>query len=124
MVVDDRVDRLPGYTVEEVRAARNDPGGFWVAAARPDAAYEAVTGAAAAASVRRAGLFTDGAARLVEPFGHTDWRGLLDGLDADGPGELIRRTRIAERAASEAGRAPGRGKPYDDATAAMVRFRP
>jgi hypothetical protein len=124
VVTDDRVARLPSYTLEAVRAARNDPDGFWVAGNSPEAAYEAVTGALPAARVRRAGLFTDGASRLVELFGALDWRGLLDEVDAAGPVELIRRTRAAERAEIEAGRRWKRGKPHDDATAALATFAP
>jgi hypothetical protein len=122
VVTDDRVARLPSYTAEAVRAARNDPDGFWVAGSCPEAAYEAVTGALPVAKVRRAGLFSDGASRLVELFDELDWRGLLDELDGAGPVELIRRTRAAEQAAIEAGRVWKRGKPYDDATAALVTF--
>jgi hypothetical protein len=117
VVYDDRVDELPSYTVEAVRAARNSPGGFWVAQTRPEAAYEALTGEAPAERVRRAALLSDGAARLVQIFGHADWAGLLDLLDGAGPGELIRRTREAE-----AGATIRRGKRHDDATAVLVRL--
>ncbi|MQY06151.1 hypothetical protein [Actinomadura macrotermitis] len=117
VIKDDRVDRLPSYTDEAVRAARNSPGGFWVAAARPEAAHQALTGRAA--GVRRAAVLTDGASRLVDRFGLADWNGLLDLLDGAGPRELIRRTRLAEAADDGAGR---RGKRYDDATAVMIRF--
>jgi hypothetical protein len=119
-IVDDRVARLPSYTLQAVRAARNAPAGFWVAGARPEAAHEAITGTLPAAEVRRAGLFSDGASRLVERFGRTDWRGLLDDLATAGPAGLIRRTRAVERAEIEAGTAHARGKPYDDATAVLV----
>lgn len=121
-IVDDRVARLPSYTLQAVRTARNAPAGFWVAGARPEAAHEAVTGTLPAAGVRRAGLFSDGASRLVERFGRTDWRGLLDDLERAGPAGLIDRTREVERAEAEAGRARGRGKPHDDATAVLVTF--
>jgi hypothetical protein len=115
-MVDDRVAHLPGYTVEAVRAARNNPGGFWVASTRPEAAYEAMTGSVETARVRRAALFSDGAARLVERFGVTDWSGLLDLLDRLGPVRLIERTRTAERAETDGERAARRGKRHDDAT--------
>jgi hypothetical protein len=121
-VVDDRTAHLPSYTTEAVRAARNSPGGFWVASTRPDAAYEAVNGSAPAARARRAGLFSDGAARLVERYGQLDWPGLLDLLDMYGPEALIERTRAAERAETDAERAGRRGKLHDDATAVLVRF--
>jgi hypothetical protein len=119
-VVDDRVAHLPSYTVEAVRAARNSLGGFWVASTRPEAAYEAMTGSAATARVKRAALFSDGAARLVERFGVTDWKGLLDLLDRLGPVRLIERTRAAERAETDDERAGRRGKKHDDATAVAV----
>lgn len=119
-VVDDRTAHLPGYTAEDVRAARNSPGGFWVASTRPEAAYEALTGSAETRSVRRAAVLTDGATRLVERFGVLDWRGLLDVLEAEGPAELIRRTRAAETAETAAERAGRRGKHHDDATAVLV----
>ncbi len=121
VVRDDRVDHLPDYSLAGVRAARNRPGGFWVAAARPEAAYEALTGTVPAAQIRRAALFTDGATRLVERFGRTDWAGLLDLLDHDGPDGLIAATRRAERAADVAGPPGRRSKVHDDATAVLVR---
>ncbi|HEY8480621.1 MAG TPA: hypothetical protein VIL71_12410 [Spirillospora sp.] len=118
---DDRVDRLPGYTPEAVRAARNTPGGFWVASTRPEAAYEGLTGEVPVEGLRRAAVLSDGASRLVERFGRTDWAGLLRLLDEEGPRELVRRTREAERQAN--GEAAGRrGKRHDDATAVLVRF--
>jgi hypothetical protein len=119
-IVDDRVAHLPSYTTEAVRAARNSPGGFWVASTRPEAAYEAITGSTEMVRVRRAALFSDGAARLVERFGVTDWEGLLDLLDRLGPVQLIERTRAAERAETDAERAGRRGKRYDDATVVAV----
>jgi hypothetical protein len=119
-VVDDRTAHLPGYTAQDVRAARNSPGGFWVAATRPEAAYEALTGSAEAHLVRRAAVLTDGATRLVERFGVLDWRGLLDVLEVEGPVELIRRTRAAETAETAEDRAGRRGKHHDDATAVLV----
>jgi hypothetical protein len=121
VTLDDRTARLPSYTTEAVRALRNSQGGFWVAAARPEAAYQALTGSAALQDVRRAALLTDGASRLVERFGTLDWPGLLDLLDAEGPVELIRRTRTAESAESPADRVNRRGKLHDDATAVLIR---
>jgi Protein phosphatase 2C len=118
VIRDDRVDRLPSYTPEAVRAARNADGGFWVASTRPIAAYEALTGETH--DVRRAALLSDGAARLVERFGLMGWGDLLDLLDQDGPRELIRRTRRAEHEHRDAAM---RGKQFDDATALLVRFR-
>lgn len=116
---DDRVDHLPSYTLEGVRASRNSPGGFWVASTRPEAAYEGLTGEVPVEGLRRAAVLSDGASRLVERFGRMGWGGLLSVLDESGPRELIRRTRTAEAEAEPAG---PRGKRHDDATAVLVRF--
>ncbi|MFI0356203.1 protein phosphatase 2C domain-containing protein [Actinomadura sp. 9N407] len=116
VIRDDRVDRLPSYTTEAVRAARNSSDGFWVASTRPEAAYEALTGEAT--GITRAALLSDGAARLVERFGLMEWNALLDLLDREGAEAVIRRTRAAEAEAPEL----PRGKRYDDATAVLVHF--
>lgn len=116
VIRDDRVDRLPSYTREAVRAARNSSGGFWVASTRPEAAYEAMTGHAS--GIGRAALLSDGAARMVERFGLMEWHDLLELLEGEGPEEVIRRTRAAEANAPDL----PRGKRYDDATALLVRF--
>jgi hypothetical protein len=119
-ITDDRTARLSDYSVDGVRAARNSPGGFYVASTQPEAAYQAVRGSLPTADVCRAALLSDGAARLVERFRLGDWRNLLDVLDLDGPEELIRRTRRAELAETDAERAQRRGKKHDDATAVLV----
>jgi hypothetical protein len=121
-IVDDRTAHLPSYTTEAVRAARNNPDGFWVASTRPEAAYQAVTGSIPADQVRRAGLFSDGAARLVERYGQMGWQELLELLDSHGPQAVIERTRAAERVETDAERAGRRGKRHDDATAVLIRF--
>jgi len=115
---DDRVDHLPGYTLEDVRRHRNRPGGFWVASTRPEAAYEGLSGEVPVEGLRRAAVLSDGASRLVERFGRMGWEDLLRLLDEEGPRELVRRTREAE-AVEPAG---PRGKRHDDATAVLVRF--
>ena len=121
VIRDDRVDHLADYTLEGVRKARNSSGGFWVASTRPEAAHQALTGTIRAAEVRCAGLFTDGATRLVERFARTDWAGLLGLLERHGPAGLVKATREAEAAEPVRGLPARRGKPYDDATAVFVR---
>lgn len=123
-VIDDRTAHLPSYTIEAVTNCRNQPGGFWVASTRPEAAYEAVHGSIPAAELNRAALLTDGGARYVERFNLTDWAGLVDLLDKSGPRELIRMVRVAETAETDAEREHGkrRGKRHDDATAVLARF--
>lgn len=121
VIVDDRLDHLDDYSRAGVAAARNRPGGFWVAGAKPEAAYEAVRGAVPLPEVRAAAVLSDGASRYVERFGLADWSGLLQLLAEYGPADLIAEVRAAERYAVAAGK-PGRGKPYDDATAVLIRF--
>ncbi|MFY1681842.1 hypothetical protein ACN265_09965 [Micromonospora sp. WMMD730] len=80
----------------ELRGHRNAPGGFWVAKDDPRVVDEAVTGDCPAAGVTAAALLSNGASRLVDTFGLTDWAGLLRLLDTAGPGGIIRRVRAAE----------------------------
>jgi hypothetical protein len=62
-------------------ALRNQPGGFWVAAADPTVVTHAITGQFPLNTVRRVAVLTDGATRLVSMFQLLDWRGVLDVLD-------------------------------------------
>jgi hypothetical protein len=119
-ILDQRVEALPVRTAEAVRAARNSPGGFWVAGTKPEAAHEAVTGSVPAAEARRAAVFSDGGSRLVERFGLLDWAGLLDLTETHGPAEVVRRTRAAEALETPGQRATRNGKQYDDATVVLV----
>jgi len=79
-----------------------------------------VRGSLQRSGLRRAALLSDGAARLVDRFHLADWEQLLDLLTAEGPEELIHRTRQAELAETEAERDQRRGKKHDDATAVLV----
>lgn len=101
--------------VEALRAYRNRPGGFWVAAADPAAAAQAITGHRPLREVDRAVLLSDGAHRIVEPFGLATWRAVLDTLDTHGPAEIIRQVRRAESSDPDGSRWP-RAKTHDDAT--------
>jgi hypothetical protein len=114
VVLDGRASRLPERTISGVSAARNRPGGFWVASTDPRAAHEALHGSFDRAAVGRVALLSDGASRFVERFHLGTWSDLLDLLEKAGPGELIRRVRAAESVD------PGRGKIHDDATAVLI----
>ncbi|MGP3918139.1 protein phosphatase 2C domain-containing protein [Nonomuraea sp. 10N515B] len=121
VVADDRLERLPGgrpYTVELVRRMRNAPGGFWVAAARPEAAGQGVGGAVDVREVRGVGVCTDGVARLVDWYGW-NWDDVVAMLDGEGPDAVIGAVRGLEEA-----HGPGRGKRHDDASVAWGRVRP
>jgi hypothetical protein len=112
------------WAAEERLRYTNRPGGYWIAAAEPLAAFEAVTGAAPLHGpdrIRRAALLTDGASAAVEQLGLVNWPGLLDVLTIEGPAELIRRVRAAELADSD-GYARPRYKRHDDATAVLCLF--
>ncbi|GIG63238.1 hypothetical protein Lfu02_76100 [Longispora fulva] len=127
-ITDDRLDKLTGgpvivadvrrYDPSYVITVRNQPGGFWVAAADPDVAAQAYTGSLALDQVDRVGLYSDGITRLVERYGHT-WTDLFELVNAEGPRALIHAVRAAEKADSDPGR--WRGKPHDDATAVIAR---
>lgn len=102
----------------------NRPGSYWIAAADPRAAREAVVGSVplvGEGGVRRAALLTDGASCIVDRFGAMDWPELLTVLTNEGPAELIRQVRRAERA-DGAGLAQPRYKRHDDAAAAVCLF--
>lgn len=103
----------------------NQPGGYWIAAADPRAAFEAVTGRVPLSGprrVRRAALLTDGASCAVDQFNLFDWSTLLDLVADHGPAELIRRVRHAETC-EPAGPTRPRYKRHDDATVALCLFQ-
>jgi hypothetical protein len=102
-----------------LRRTRNRPGGYWVAAADPQAASQAVTGTLPSTSLQRAVLLSDGASRLVDLFELATWEELLALLDESGPEELMRQVRAAEAVDPE-GRQWPRTKRSDDATAVYL----
>ncbi|MFF3317638.1 protein phosphatase 2C domain-containing protein [Streptomyces sp. NPDC003035] len=107
--------------VEAERAMRNRPGGYWVAAAEPEAADEAITGRMSIAQLDRAALLTDGASRFVDTFALGDWSTCLDVLEHHGTADLIDQVRDAERSDINLERWP-RSKTHDDATVIFARF--
>ena len=96
-------------------AARNTAGGYWIAAAEPNAVEHALIGEVPLAEVRRAAILTDGAARVVDLFQLCDWPEALAVLATDGPRELINRVRSTEASDPRGERWP-RNKVSDDAT--------
>jgi hypothetical protein len=113
---DQKVRRL----MQVQRSVRNQPGGYWVAAADPSAASESLTGTAHLSQVRQIAVLSDGAARLVE-FGLAGWEQILSTLAENGPQALIEEVRRAEATDLRGDRWP-RYKAHDDATAVYVRF--
>jgi hypothetical protein len=100
------------------RPLRNHDGGYWVAAATPDAAYRAITGSVERTDVRRAALLTDGASSLVDCYQDLSWSSFLDMLEKKGPKDVVARVRELEKSDPEGIRWP-RYKTSDDATAAI-----
>ena len=118
-----QADRVRRYTPQKYQYT-NQPGGYWIAAADPRAAYEAVSGAVplhGLSPLRRAALLTDGASCAVEEYGLYDWAGLLDLVTGAGPAELLRQVRAVERS-DPAGTTHMRYKRHDDATLAVCLF--
>ena len=114
----EHVRRIEALVVAQ-RAYRNRPGGFWVAAANPQAAYEAYSGEielAGSNAVSRAALLTDGASRIIDIYGTLTWKSALDLMAAAGPADLLGKLREVERA-DQAARTYPRIKLSDDATA-------
>ncbi|PRY01633.1 protein phosphatase 2C domain-containing protein [Allonocardiopsis opalescens] len=104
----------------ELLRLRNAEDGFWVAAARPEAADRAVTGSLPAGALRRATLLTDGAGRLHE-WGLLSWTGVQAAVARSGPAALVAAVRAAEAADADRTRHP-RGKRCDDATVAACEL--
>ncbi|MET8120094.1 hypothetical protein [Micromonospora sp. NPDC005291] len=105
-------DRIRDSCAEALRARRNQPGGYWLAKDDPQAAYEAVTGSRPLQDVSSVALLSNGASRIVSPYGLTDWPGVLHLLAADGPADVVHRVRQAEACAGPNAPVP------DDATVA------
>ncbi|MET7365870.1 integrase [Streptomyces sp. NPDC005566] len=82
--------------LRDLRANRNRPGGFWVAKDDPRAADEALTGSCPIHELTAAALLSNGASRIVDRFGLTDWPGVMALLASNGPAEIVRRVRQAE----------------------------
>jgi hypothetical protein len=102
------------------RRHRNQPSGYWVAGAKPTAAYQAVTGSRPLDEVDRAALLSDGVSCLVELYAAAEWLELLDSMQQHGPTHVISRVRDLEDADPSGSRWP-RYKRSDDATARYRR---
>jgi hypothetical protein len=102
-----------------LRRNRNRPGGYWVAAADPQAASQAITGSLPSKTLHRAVLLSDGASRLVDLFKLATWEELVALLDENGPDGLLHQIRAAEAIDPE-GRQWPRTKHSDDATAVYL----
>ncbi|WP_112137181.1 hypothetical protein [Glycomyces dulcitolivorans] len=100
---------------------KNVPGGYWVAGSDPKVVEHAITGEMELASLRRALLLTDGAARLAALFELASYEELLELATGSGPQEVLARVRAAEKSDPQGARWP-RNKQSDDASAVLCQF--
>ncbi|WAU85036.1 protein phosphatase 2C domain-containing protein [Streptomyces sp. Qhu-G9] len=103
------------------RQVRNTPDGYWVAAARPDAAEHSLTGATPLREVHAAAVMSDGASRLVTEYEMATWPEVFATLRTGGPRELIDTVRKVE-ATDPTGRRWPRYKSGDDAAVAFCQW--
>lgn len=94
-------ERVRDSCIEQLRARRNQPGGYWIAKDDPAAAVHALTGSEPLDGLGAVALVSNGASRLVSPYGLMSWAVLLDVLGSGGPDEVIRRVRLAEADTSD-----------------------
>lgn len=100
-------------------AARNVAGGYWIAAADPNAVDEAIVGSVSVRNVVRFAAMTDGAARIVDLFKARSWLRVLNTLEQDGPSFLLADVRQFEDA-DPIGEGFPRNKKSDDASVVFV----
>lgn len=96
------------------RAARNQPGGYWIAEADPDAAYHGITRTIPHDRLTWAVLATDGAADLIDHLGHS-WPAIA-GFDRDQLNGLLDDIHRWETDTDPNGRDLPRAKRHDDKT--------
>jgi hypothetical protein len=109
--------------VKRELAARNQPGGYWIASDDPQAALEAIEGTRAIGTgsehIRRVALLTDGALNAVTQLDlYNSWATMMNALITYGPAACLKELRKVEAADLSGLRFP-RSKPSDDATALL-----
>jgi hypothetical protein len=128
----DRLSAGGGYGAEHVAALRsagasmdslrNQDGGFWVAEADPDAAYEARRARWPLAGLRSVLMATDGVACGVDDYRiFSDWTAVLDLAMSRGAPAVLDLVRDAERSDPHGTRWP-RPKPHDDQALVLLDF--
>jgi hypothetical protein len=101
---------------------RNRDGGFWVAEADPDAAYEARRARWPRADLRAVLMATDGVACGVDDYRiFPDWSAVLELAVSRGAGAVLDMVRDAERSDPDGSRWP-RPKPHDDQALVLLDF--
>jgi hypothetical protein len=128
----DRLQAGGGYGADHLAALRssgaamddlrNRDGGFWVAEADPDAAYEARRARWPLAGLRAVLVATDGVACGVDDYRiFSDWSAVLDLAMSRGAPAVLDLVRDAERSDPDGTRWP-RPKPHDDQALVLLDF--
>jgi len=128
----DRLRAGGGYDADHVDALRasgrrfdslrNTEGGFWVAEAAPEAAWQATTARWPRAQVHAALLASDGVSCGVDDYGlWPDWAAVRTQVREHGPAAAVAAVRAAEAADPHGTRWP-RPKPQDDKSLVLVEF--
>ncbi|PWV82434.1 Protein phosphatase 2C [Prauserella marina] len=101
------------------RRQRNQPGGYWIAEADPEAARNALVRTLDARSISWALLATDGAYGPITHLGLDDWPNIA-GLDSKGLATLLQRCASWETEDDSHGKENPRAKVADDKALAAV----
>ena len=118
---DDHVLALRG-SAAEIDRLRNTEGGFWVAEADPDAAYEARTARWPRSHVDTVLVATDGVACGVDDYRiFPDWSAVRTLAAEHGAPAVLEAVRDAERSDPDGSRWP-RPKPHDDQALVLLDF--
>lgn len=117
---DEQHRRLVKALQEEQLKHRNQPGGYWIAEADPEAAHQALTHRAPLLDLPWCVLATDGAYKPMELHEMDDWERIAT-LDGSGLRDLLARCHRQE-ANDPDGRTMKRAKRHDDKAVAAVRL--
>lgn len=101
------------------REHRNQPGGYWIAEAKPAAAYQARTLTVPTERITWAVLATDGAADAIDHHHRPAWPDVAQ-LDDEDLAALLREQHQWESITDPDGRAQPRAKRHDDKTLAVI----
>ncbi|AOS65894.1 hypothetical protein [Actinoalloteichus hymeniacidonis] len=112
-----------GAAMGRTARLRNVPGGFWVAEARPEAAFQAMVAAWPRAEVRDVLLASDGVSCGVDDYGiFPDWTAFGERARTAGVQAVLDDVRAAEESDPDGRRWP-RAKRHDDQSLVHVDFR-
>jgi len=107
---------------EEQRKRRNQPHGYWIAEADPEAAYHALTATWSRSDIDAVVLATDGVTAAIDVYRlYPDWPHLIEHADRDGPDAVLEAIHVAEAEDPDGRRWP-RSKVHDDKTLAIVHL--